>query len=229
MKSHLTQMFQQLHGPSHRGAVESQLRKAQALNLQLERMLRERDRELDELKNQIVNYEARLEELMGMDSLTGLPNRHSFKEHLTHSLKRAVRLGYSLSLVLMDIDQLKAISEQYGDEVCNIALIECAKTLQNSVREIDMPARWGGQELAAILHETDAEGAALVAERIRSRVAALDVRDPKTGKKVELTATLSVASYPKHSNQPHELLEVAQETLDFANSRGGNSVTIAER
>src|SRR5688572_32893394 len=116
MKAHLTQMLASLHGHSQHRQVEAQVRKLQGHNLQLERLLKEKDRELDRLKHQLANAEARLQELKGTDELTGLPNRHIFKEHLTHSLKRAVRLGYSLSLLLIDIDHLREINLRHGHE-----------------------------------------------------------------------------------------------------------------
>ncbi|HEY9869486.1 MAG TPA: GGDEF domain-containing protein [Candidatus Obscuribacterales bacterium] len=229
MKAQFTQMLQQFHGQSRHRQTEAQLRKLQSHNLQLERVIREKDREIEALNHQIANYEARLQELMGTDDLTGLPNRHVFKEHLTHSLKRAVRLGYSLSLMLIDVDHLREINLRYGHQVGDEVLIEIARILKSSVREIDMPARWGGEELVAVLHETDAEGASVVAERVRRRVAALEIRDPRTNKKINVTATLAVASYPSHSNEPQVLLEAACEALLTAKDKGCNSVVIAQR
>jgi diguanylate cyclase len=228
MKSHISQMFQQLHGQTHHRATEGQLRSLQTHNLHLERVLREKEREIDQLRNQITNFEARLQELAGKDNLTGLPNRHLFKEHLIHSLKRAVRLGYSLSLLLLDIDHLKDVNLKHGFEIGDEVLVEVAKTLQSSVREIDMPARWSGEELVAVLHETDADGALLVAERIRNRIAGLNIKDPTTGKQIELTATLAVTSYPRHGNQPQDLLESAWEALIKAKEKGGNTVVLAD-
>ncbi len=182
MKAHFTQMIQQFHGQSRHRQVEAQVRKLQSHSLQLERVVREKDREIDQLRHQIANYEARLQELMGTDDLTGLPNRHIFKEHLTHSLKRAVRLGYSLSLMLIDVDHLREINLKFGHEVGDQVLIEIGKILRSTGREIDMPARWGGEELVAVLHETDAEGASVVAERVRRRIATLEIKDPRSGK-----------------------------------------------
>ncbi|MBX9879223.1 MAG: diguanylate cyclase [Candidatus Obscuribacterales bacterium] len=219
-------MFQRFHGQAK--AQEGQVRSLQSENLQLDRVLREKDREIDQLKNQLANAEARLEELMGKDNLTSLPNRHIFKEHLTHSLKRAVRLGYSLSLLLIDIDHLREVNSRAGYEKGDEVLIEVAKTLQNSVREIDMPARWGGEELVAVLHETDVEAAVSVAERIRRKINMLDIKDPVSGKAITITATLAVASYPRHSNQPQELLEVAYDALVSAKNKGGNIVVVAD-
>jgi len=229
MKAHLTQMLQNFHGQTRSRQFEQQLRKLQGHNIQLERTLKEKDRELDALKHQIANYEARLQELMGTDELTGLPNRHAFKDHLTHSLKRAVRLGYSLSLLLIDVDHLREINLRHGHDIGDKVLIEIGKILRTSVREIDMPARWGGEELVAVLHETDAEGASVVAERVRRRVAMLDIKDPRTGKKIQVTTTLAVASYPQHSGEPQALLEACCEALITAKDKGCNTVVIACR
>jgi len=229
MKAQFTQMLQSFHGQTSHRQMESQLRKVTSQNSQLERSLREKDREIDRLRHQLSNSEARLQELMGTDVLTCLPNRHVFKEHLTHSLKRALRLGYSLSLMLIDIDHLRDINLRYGHEVGDTVLIEVAKILKSSVREIDMPARWGGEELVAVLHETDAEGASVVAERVRRRVSMLEVTDPRSKKPIKVTATLAVSSYPAHSNEPQGLLESACEALIQAKDKGCNTVLIAGR
>lgn len=229
MKAQFTQMLQNFHGQTRHRQVEGNLRKLQSQNVLLERSVREKDREIDRLRHQLSNSEARLQELMGTDVLTDLPNRHIFKEHLTHSLKRALRLGYSLSLMLIDIDHLRDINLRYGHEVGDLVLIEVAKILKSSVREIDMPARWGGEELVTVLHETDADGAAVVAERVRRRVSMLEIEDPKTKKPIKVTATLAVASYPAHSNEPQGLLEAACEALITAKDKGCNAVIVANR
>lgn len=229
MKARITQMLQHINGPSRHQRVDSTVKNFQGTNQQLERVLREKDREIDRLRHALANSEAKLQELIGTDVLTGLPNRHVFKEHFTHSLKRALRLGYSLSLMLVDIDHLRDINLRYGHEVGDSVLIEVAKILKSSVREIDVPARWGGEELVAVLHETDTEGAAAVAERVRRRVAMLEVKDPRSGKLINLTASLAVASYPKHSSEPQSLLEVACEALMTAKEKGGNIVVVADR
>ena len=221
-------MLQSFHGTSRKRQVEGQLRKMQGQIVQLERSIKEKEREIDRLRHQLSNSDARLQELMGTDVLTNLPNRHIFKEHLTHSMKRALRLGYSLSLMLIDIDHLRDINLRYGHEVGDEVLIEVGKILKSSVREIDMPARWGGEELVTVLHETDAEGAMVVAERVRRRISMLEVKDPKTGKPIKITATLAVASYPQHSNDPQGLLEAACEALIEAKDKGCNNVLTAQ-
>lgn len=229
MKAHFTQMWQSIHGQSRHRQTEGQLRKLQNQNVQLERSVKEKEREIDRLRHQLANCEARLQEMMGTDVLTGLPNRHVFKEHLTHSLKRALRLGYSLSLMIVDIDHLRDINLKHGHEIGDQVLVEVGKILMKSVREIDMPARWGGEELVAVLHETDAEGAKVVAERVRRKVSMLDIKDPKTGKPIQVTATLAVSNYPLHGNEPQDLLESASDALLVAKEDGCNKVLIAQK
>ncbi len=225
-------MLQNIHGSgssTHRQQSDPRMKKSESHTQDYEQLLREKDREIDRLRHALANSEARLQELIGKDLLTGLPNRHVFKEHLTHSLKRALRLGYSLSLMIIDIDHLRDVNLRHGHEVGDQVLVEVANILRSSVREIDMPARWGGEELAAVLHETDAEGAASIAERVRRRVSMIEIKDPRTGKLINFTATLAVASYPKHSSDPQGLLEAACEALIAAKDKGGNVVIIADR
>ncbi|MBX9570475.1 MAG: GGDEF domain-containing protein [Candidatus Obscuribacterales bacterium] len=230
MKARITQMLQHIHGGANqhnRQQQDWQMHKNQTPSVDYEKLLREKDREIDRLRHELSNTQARLQEMMGSDLLTQLPNRHAFKDHLTHSLKRAVRLGYSLSLMLIDIDCLREINVKYGHEIGDEVLIEVSKILKNSVREIDMPARWGGEELVAVLHETDLEGAATVAERVRRKVAMLEIKDPRTGKLISLTASLAVAAYPKHSCDPQGLLEAACDGMIEAKAKGGNVVVVA--
>src|SRR5215472_5616164 len=91
MKAHIAQVLQSIHGKNRQKQNELHVRTLQAHNVQLERAIRDKEREVESLKHQVANLEARVQEMMGTDSLTGLPNRHVFKEHLTHSLKRALQ------------------------------------------------------------------------------------------------------------------------------------------
>jgi diguanylate cyclase (GGDEF)-like protein len=80
-----------------------------------------------------------------------------------------------------------------------------------------------------VLHETDADGASVVAERVRRRVSMLEIKDPKSGKPIKITASLAVACYPQHSNDPQGLLEAASEALVQAKEGGCNKVLIANK
>jgi len=229
MKAHIAHVLQTIHVQTRHRQNEVHVRTLQSENLQLARTLREKEREIDGFKHTIANLEVRLQELLGTDTLTGLPNRHVFKEHLVHSLKRAVRVGYSLSLMLVDIDHLREVNLHHGSETGDRVLIEVAHILKSSVREIDMPARWSGDKLVAVLHETDSEGAAVVAERVRRRVAALELESSKTTPVAKVTATCAVASYPTHSCEAYDLLECAFDALRATKIKGCDTVVIAAR
>jgi diguanylate cyclase len=229
MKAHIAHVLQSIHGQNRPKQNELHLRTLQAHNSQLERSLNDKESQIDALKHQLANLEARVQEMMGTDALTGLSNRHVFKDHLSHSLKRALRLGYCLAVMLVDIDHLREINLKHGYEIGDKVLLEVAQVLKSSVREIDMPARWGGEELVTVLHETDAEGASVVAERVRRKVSSLEIQDPETGRFIKVTATVAVACYPSHSTNADGLLECAQEALLAAKEKGCNAVVVATR
>ena len=81
----------------------------------------------------------------------------------------------------------------------------------------------------AVLHETDSDGALVVAERVRRRVSMLEVADPKTGQPIKVTATLAVSNYPLHGNEPQDLLESALDALVAAKEKGCNKVLVAQK
>ena len=228
MKAHLAHVLETIHGQSRSRQVELHVRTLQSENLQLQRTLQTKENEISELRCKIDNLEAQLQEMTGIDNLTGLPNRQAFKQHLSRAVKRALRLGYSLSLLVLAVDRLQDINELYGTETGNLILAKVAQILRSSVREVDMAARWDGAELIAVLHETDAEGAAMVAERIRRKACSLDIVDPKSGQSVEVNVFLAVAGYLPHSGEANDLLENVCQTLIAAKTNGCNRVVIAK-
>ena len=108
------------------------------------------------------------------DYLTGLKNRRAFDAALVNETMRAKRSG-ALGLVLIDLDNFKAINTRYLATQGDVVLREVARVLRESSREIDHPARFGGEELALVLPGTDLEGAFNVAERVRQQIDALRI------------------------------------------------------
>ena len=225
MKAHIFHVLESIHGQHRARQGEVHIRTLQAQNVQLERSLKDKDAEIDLLQNKIKDLEAQLDEMMDTDSLTGLPNRESFKHHLLHSIKRALRLGYSLSVLVLDIDHLRDINKEYGQESGDLVLTKVAKILRTSVREVDMAARWDGDELIAVLHETDAEGASLVAQRIQKRVLNLDLTDKKTGRKLKASVSVGVAGYTPCCGEAHDLITEAREALASVKKSSPSSVS----
>lgn len=111
-----------------------------------------------------------LERQAKVDEVTGLYNRHAFKEFLMAELRRQIRYGQPLSLVMLDIDHFKSVNDRYGHQVGDQVLEQVARELMEEKRAVDVVARWGGEEFAVILPETGREGARQVAERMRLNV-----------------------------------------------------------
>jgi diguanylate cyclase (GGDEF)-like protein len=160
-----------------------------------------------------------------IDQLTGLANRRSLEESLQEELSRAQRFDDNLCLVLADLDRFKAINDRYGHPTGDHALRVFAQTLKEVVREVDSAGRWGGEEFALILPGTDSAGGVALAERVRTALAAREIRST-AGELVPLTASFGVASYPR-SRDLSSLVAAADEALYCAKRDGRNRVAAA--
>ena len=227
MKAHIFHVLETINGQTRPRQSDIHVRTLQSQNQQLERSLKEKDAEITALQSKVSNLESRLEELMDTDSITGLPNRESFRQHLLHSIKRALRLGYSLSVLILDIDQLEYFSQNYGEDVSNQITSKVAHILRTSVREVDMAARWNNKQLISVLHETDAEGASLVAQRIQRRISRLETTHLKSGEKINIQASIGIAVYSPSSGEAHDLIAEACEALSCAKVKTANRTAIA--
>ena len=112
-----------------------------------------------------------VKELSITDSLTGLANRREFERSLARELMSARRYGKSLSLLILDLDHFKQINDTWGHPAGDAVLVAVANCLRENARNIDLPARMGGEEIALLLPETDVNGAVIIAERIRQTIA----------------------------------------------------------
>ena len=109
------------------------------------------------------------------DDLTGISNRRAFDDVLSREIERSKRFGSDLGLVLIDLDDFKVVNDTYGHPQGDVVLRAVASVLRESSREIDHPARYGGEELAVVLPGTDLEGAFNRAERVREQIAQLQI------------------------------------------------------
>jgi diguanylate cyclase (GGDEF)-like protein len=160
------------------------------------------------------------------DELTGLFNHRRFQEALVSEAERAKRFGHSVALVMLDLDDFKHVNDSYGHQQGDVVLAAVARVLRASSREIDAPARYGGEELAVVLPETDLEGAFRLAERVRLGIEALEFPMPDGGL-LRVTASLGVAAIPETASAPRELLAAADAALYEAKRAGRNKTVRA--
>ncbi len=165
------------------------------------------------------------ERMATTDGLTGLLNRRTFNALLERRLREAQRYERPLSLLLLDIDHFKKVNDTHGHPAGDAVLRGVAGVAQKQARETDLVARYGGEELALILPETDVRGALAIAERIRKAVEAT----PHATDQGTLKVTLSVglAMWPGAGELPEQLLQDADRALYRAKQNGRNRVEAA--
>jgi len=159
------------------------------------------------------------------DELTGLANRRRFQDTLTSEVERSRRFGQGVGLIMLDIDNFKKVNDTYGHQQGDVVLREVAKVLRATAREIDEPARYGGEELAVVLPSTDLEGAFNFAERLRESIEDLRLELPGDGGDVmQVTASFGVAAVPGSAQDDRGLVAAADGAL-YAAKRGGKNRT----
>jgi diguanylate cyclase (GGDEF)-like protein len=162
-----------------------------------------------------------------VDGLTGLANRRHLDQELASNLARAERSGGTLALVLADLDDFKRVNDVHGHECGDEVLREFASAMNDVVREGDTAGRWGGEEFALLLPDADLEGAARVAERLRTMLEEKTLLSSE-GATLRVTASLGVAAFPEARTRG-ELVGAADEALYRAKREGKNRVVVATR
>ncbi len=163
------------------------------------------------------------------DELTGLANLRAFMNRLEQEIERSRRFSTPLALVMLDLDHFKHINDEYGHQQGDEVLALVADVLRDFSRDIDAPARYGGEELAVVLPQTDSEGAEQLAERIREAVERLEVPRVDGGAgSLHLQASFGVASLPENAVDRAGLIAAADAALYRAKRAGRNRVERAE-
>lgn len=168
---------------------------------------------------------GRLYELAVTDGLTGLYVHRYFQVALERELQRAKRYQKPISLLLFDIDHFKNFNDTYGHQGGDMVLGGTAAILRQALRNVDIAARYGGEEFAIILPETDAEGALLVAERVRKAIA--DHHFPGADHPLRVTVSIGVSVFPDHAAERLEMIRKADEALYVCKDSGRNCVRLA--
>jgi two-component system cell cycle response regulator len=156
------------------------------------------------------------------DGMTGLWNRRNFDLRLESELSRAVRFAEPFGVVFVELDQMKAVNDRHGHQAGDTVLIELARRLTEAVREVDLVARWGGDEFTLLLPKTGLAGSLLLAEKIRVAVGTVPFR-VDTGS-LNLTISVGVAAYPEHGSSGKDLVAAADAAMYRAKAAGRNRV-----
>ncbi len=150
------------------------------------------------------------------DAMTGLPNRKLFNESLAISISRADRHGYTLTVLMIDLDGFKPINDRLGHDAGDEVLMHVGKQLKNSVRKTDMVSRFGGDEFALLLegvtNRTDLE--ALLHKLLRAISTPVTISDPQ--QEVIVSGSIGVATYPEHARESTELVRMADHSMYYA-------------
>ncbi|MEO7992973.1 MAG: diguanylate cyclase [bacterium] len=204
------------------------------LGIQTHKNLTRRDyflRTLGELAQQIglalvsARLYQRVQMLSRIDELTRLFNRRYFFERSREELSRARRFRQPLSLIMSDLDFFKKVNDTYGHQQGDVVLRETAQLFRKHLRSIDVPGRYGGEEYIILLPNTPAEGALMVAERLRQQVAAFAFTPVEGATPLRCTASFGVATYTEGAlDDIAPLIAAADEALYQAKDQGRNRV-----
>lgn len=178
---------------------------------QMESELERKNQELEQL-NQVLLLQA------NTDDLTSIYNHRFIFQRLREEVERADRYHLPLSIMMLDLDHFKSINDRLGHQIGDIVLNRVAQTIKQTLRQIDIAGRYGGEEFLVILPQTSLEDAVPVAERIRERVSAISLE----GVKPKVTISIGVAAFYDESES--ELLARADRLLYLAKANGRNRV-----
>ena len=167
---------------------------------------------------QAVGDVARLTRQVQTDSLTNLANRRGLTERLDVELERAHENGTSVSFVIADIDNFKAVNDGYGHQTGDHIIRAVAQALETTVRELDLAARYGGEEFAVVLPGARLADARRSAERMRRAVSEIEVPGP-SGEVARVTMSFGVAEFPTYAGA--EALVAAADAALYQAKRGG--------
>ena len=171
-----------------------------------------------------------MRELVIRDDTAHCFNRRYFESYLPEELSRATRFHSVLSLIFLDMDNLKEVNQRHGHSMGSQTLREVSRRIRLKIRRFDKLFRFGGDEFCILLPETEWHGAIEVAERVRDAISAKpflvgEVPDPAG---VKMTASLGVAAYPLHARTQEELIEQADRAMQRVKRGTKNSIGVAE-
>ena len=160
------------------------------------------------------------------DGLTGLLNHKTFLNRFAKEIDRSSRFGEQLGLIFFDIDKFKSVNDTYGHLYGDYVLEEVSQIISKNVRSIDIVGRYGGEEFAVLLVNTDINACKPLAEKIVKKIAKKTYL--KDGIAVNLTISAGMSGFPTHSENIESLIAKADKAMYATKGNGGNGVTIAK-
>jgi diguanylate cyclase len=173
---------------------------------------------------QLQKANEQLHHISRTDGLTGLLNRKTWEQLLFHEFKRYHRYQRPSSLIMFDIDHFKKINDSYGHPAGDDVIRRTAAITKECIRDSDVAGRYGGEEFAIILIDTDIKGAQIVAERLRAAIESLTVTYEKQD--IQYTISLGVTALTPQIKDPTHWIEIADKGLYSAKHNGRNQVAI---
>jgi diguanylate cyclase (GGDEF)-like protein len=169
-----------------------------------------------------------LERLATTDGLTGLYNYRHFRERYREEINLCRRYNHPLAIMLIDLDGFKQVNDQHGHLEGDYLLVQLAETLQNTLRNTELIARYGGDEFVVLMPSTNLQGGVAAAQRVAQAVAETAFQDTSGTPRLRITLSIGVAAFPNSTSDPAELLEKADEALEIAKRSGRNRVVAYE-
>ncbi len=176
-------------------------------------------------RRQLERTNAQLKQLSQIDGLTGLFNRSTWEAFLHTEFERHNRYGSEAALVMLDIDHFKPVNDTHGHQAGDEVIRQISGLIKFNLRQPDIAGRYGGEEFAVILPETDLAGAECFAERIRAVVEQQPVQC--ADKPLEVTVSLGVAPLDTQCSSADDWLKAADEALYTAKEQGRNQVVVS--
>ena len=179
---------------------------------------------LDEIDRE---YQRQIHRLLSHDDLTGLLSSRSFFSELRREAAKSRESKKPFCVLMMDIDHFKDVNDTYGHLTGSKTLEEIGECIMGNLRSGDAAARFGGEEFAAFLLDAELSQGMVAAERIRTEIENFEfsvIRKGKPSAKHKITISLGVSSFPNDSNDPIELVEMADSALYRAKREGRNLV-----
>jgi diguanylate cyclase (GGDEF)-like protein len=171
---------------------------------------------------QNAHYVERVKQLAYLDGLTGIFNRRFFELRIMEEVERARRYGSTMAVIMTDIDQFKRLNDEFGHLLGDEVLRQVSSVFHQQLRKTDVVCRYGGEEFALLLTQTNAEQAFVVAEKLRRMVEKWQF----PGVPRAITISAGVAAFPQHGKNRDELVRAADSGLYLAKQNGRNRVCI---